>query len=167
MRVDRRRQTVVKVLRLADLATAKVHGLRHAPGGEDAQQLVEVGVVGEHCRVQGVREGLGRRHIQLHADGGRGGEELVELPLGGPRVATEAGKHGEGLGDAPGDGDVGEEHELLHQVVRLANRVRGHVQRVVGLGVELKPHLWRREGQRTGFNSSTPAHQPRPAVATA
>lgn len=45
-------QAIVKVLRGFHLAGAKIDCLGHAPGGHDADELVEVGVLRPHSLVQ-------------------------------------------------------------------------------------------------------------------
>ena len=68
MRVQRRREAVVQVLGGRAVAAAEVERLGHAARGQDADELVEVGVVRPRRRVQrlcqrlqGSRSGAQRR----------------------------------------------------------------------------------------------------------
>ena len=58
MGVQGRSQAIVQVVCGGALPAAEVQGLGHAAGGQDADQLIEVGVAGADSLVQGVRQGL-------------------------------------------------------------------------------------------------------------
>lgn len=65
MRIERRRQPVMHVLWRAALTAPKVLRLRHAPRGQDADQLVEERIVGPHCLIQRRRQSLQPERCEL------------------------------------------------------------------------------------------------------
>mmetsp|Transcript_14127 Transcript_14127/g.60476 ORF Transcript_14127/g.60476 Transcript_14127/m.60476 type:complete len:275 (-) Transcript_14127:607-1431(-) len=165
VRVQRRGEAVVRQRSLAvrsrvappspfRRAGDAIHRLAHASRGDDAQQRVEVRVVGSRGGVQRIREGFAGCYVHLHASRRAALEQRIEHARRGRGVPAEHRLRRERLEDRLGARDVREKHHLLHHPVRLARHVHAHVQRIGSALVQLELHLGRRQAQSARGDSS-------------
>lgn len=143
MRVNRAGETVVEEIRLLYHAAGKVDRLHHAPGGQNLEHSVEVGIVLLVSCLEGLGELGAAARVDLEALMLAGLDQRVEVHLGRFRMTTQHCALREVFDYLFGYRDVRQQHELFHHGIRLAHLLRFDVNRIVSLAVHLEADLWR------------------------
>jgi hypothetical protein len=111
-------------------------------------------ILRKHIRnVQRVLQLHGCVHVQLDTDGIGLTAEQIELAPFRRRLLTPHRARREVTNNLLGDGDVGQQHEVLHEGVRVTQRVDLHVQGALRLRVQHEAHF--RGSQRQGSRLDT------------
>mmetsp|Transcript_44406 Transcript_44406/g.82948 ORF Transcript_44406/g.82948 Transcript_44406/m.82948 type:complete len:215 (-) Transcript_44406:611-1255(-) len=158
-------KAVVQHVRLGKVPCTDILCLGHAPRGEDANELVEVGVW-EHGGVQRQSQRARGGDVHLHPHRRCSLTQAVKHLLRRRLMAPKQRPLRIVLKNLVRHRNIGHEHHLLHHLIDFPHLVHAHVHGVVRGGVDLELDLGGGQGERARLRAPLPAllsepiHQP-------